>query len=129
MKLTTLFDYFFYRVYIFFRETGDNVPETKGSLILSLVQFLTLLDLVLIGSMIFNYDLPSTKYAFLPLIILIGIINWYRYEKAMDLNQLLSEWSSEDKSQNSQRGIVIVIYLVFTTVFPALYGMMTHGQL
>lgn len=129
MSLLNIFDYFFFRIYKFFKEKGDNVPETKGSLILSLAQFLALLDLILIGRILFDYPLPSTKYAFLPIIILIGGVNWYRYEKRIQPEQFINRWENEEKSRSNRNGLIIVVYLILSAAFPALYGMATNGQL
>ena len=123
-----MFDYIFFRIYKFFLQKGDNAPETKGSLILSLIQFLTILDLIIVGTLIFNYTLPSSKYYFLPLGVLLGVVNWYRYEKKLDIEQLAEKWRNEDMKKSFRNGGLIVLYLLCSGAFPALYGMMTHGQ-
>lgn len=124
-----LFDYIYYRIYKFSKEKGDIAPETNGALILALMQFLTLLDLIIIGGILFNYSLPSSKYYFLPLGVLLGVINWYRYEKKLDIEQLVGKWENEDKKKSVLNGWLIVLYLLFFAAFPALYGMATHGQI
>jgi len=68
-----LFDYIFFRIYGFFKVRGDSAPETKGSLLLSLIQFLTILDVMILVKVIYDYPFP-TKYYFLPLLILLGEI-------------------------------------------------------
>jgi hypothetical protein len=68
MKILSLFEYIHYRVYGFFKEKGDNVPEFKGTLILSLMQFLTVINIVFIIQLIYNFSIPS-KFAFLPLLL------------------------------------------------------------
>lgn len=105
------------------------MPETKGSLILSLAQFLGLLNVFIVGKILFDYPLPSTKYVALPLLVLIGAINWYRYEKKLELDQLIDRWGSEDRVKANRNGLLIIGYLILSATFPVLYGMATNGQL
>lgn len=122
MKLgLSLFDYIFYRIYGFFKEKGDNVPETKGSLLLSLMQFLTILDVMVFVKVIYDYPFP-TKYYFLPLLILLGVINWFRYERDFDIDMLDKQWKDEVKEKRLRNGWLIGLYFLTSFLIPALYG-------
>lgn len=116
-----LFDYIFYRIYGFFKERGDNVPDTKGSLLLSLIQFLTMLDIMVFVKIIHDYPFP-TEYYFLPLLILLGVINWYRYEHDFDIENLDDQWKNEERGQRIRNGWLIGIYLLVSFLIPAVYG-------
>jgi len=118
---SSLFDYIFYRIYGFFREKGDNVPETKGSLLLSLIQFLTILDVMVFVKVIYDYRFP-TKYYFLPLLILLGVINWLRYERNFDIQKLDNQWRNEDREKRTRNGWLIGLYLLISFLIPAVYG-------
>lgn len=123
MKNTLLlFDYIFYRIYKFFRDRGDGIPETAGSLLLSLIQFLTILDIMVIVKMIYDYPFPDNKYYFLPPLILLGVINWFRYEGNFDVSQLDAKWKDEEQSKKVKNGWLIGLYLLVSLFIPAVYG-------
>ncbi|WP_040495650.1 hypothetical protein [Fulvivirga imtechensis] len=125
-KLKSLFDYLFYRIYTFFREKGDNVPETKGTLILSLIQFFTLLDILVLIRLVYPFSLPH-KYYVLPLIILIGFMNWYKYEKNLDLENFEEKWKDEDPERKVRDEWLIGGYLILSFLIPALHGILEHN--
>lgn len=126
-RLQSFFDYIFYRVYKFFQVRGDNVPDTKGSLILSLIQFLTILDIMVIVQFFHDYPLPSKLGFFLPLLIIIGVINWYRYERNFDMEKLEDRWKNENQRQRVMRGWCIGLYLLTSFLIPAVYGYLKHN--
>lgn len=117
-----LFDYIFLRVYQYFKEKGDNVPDTKGSLILSLIQLFTILDVMVFVNLIYDYAIPSKLGFFLPLMFVIGFINWYRYEKDFDLSELENRWKDEGQGKRITRGWLIGTYVALSFLIPAVYG-------
>ena len=124
-----IFDYIFFRVFYFFKAKNDFSPETKGSLIVSLIQCFTFLLLFDIGILIFDYSMFTSKWQALPLILLVGIFNWYRYEKNFDLEELEAKWPDEDHNKRIIRGFLIIIYLIVSAAIPVLRGMAANGQL
>ena len=124
--MTALFDYIFYRIYKFFKERGDNVPETKGILILSMIQFLTLFDLVVFVRMIYPFPLPEKIYI-IPFVALPAIINWLRYERNFDLSKLDNRWNDEDKMMKTRNGWFIILYLLVSFLIPAVHGYIEHN--
>lgn len=116
-----LFDYLFYRIYRFSKERGDNAPETNGSLLLSLMQFLTLIDIMVVVKLVHDYTFPP-KFYFLAPLILIAVINWFRYEEKIEIEELDKRWNSEDESIRIRNGWFIGLYLVISFLIPALYG-------
>lgn len=115
--VNSLFDYIFYRIYDFSRDKADNVPDTKGSLLLSLIQFLTIVDIMVFVKLIYDYPFPS-KYYFLPLAILLAIINWFRYERKYDIRKLEIQWKNEGRVKRIRQRLVdwfILAYIVFNS--------------
>ncbi len=122
----TLFDYIFYRAHSYFKGRGDNVSGASSSAILSLMQFLTILDVMTLVKIVHDYSFPSTKFAFLPLALLIGVINWYRYERNFEIEKLKSKWKDESPKRKERNGWAIVLYLLGSAMFPVLYGILRH---
>jgi len=129
MKLIKIFDYFFFRVYSFFKERGDFAPDTKGSLILATAQFLFILNIFNIFELLFELEIMTGKYDVLPIIIVLGVINWYRYEKRMNIEELVNKWQGENKSRKIFNGWLIILYLIITFSTNLLHGMIKNGQI
>jgi hypothetical protein len=106
-----LFDYVFYRIYRFFNDKGDLVPETKGLVLLSLIQFVTILDMMIFVKIFYEYPIPK-KYYFIPLLLVVGAQNWYRYDKNLDLERLNRQWRGEQKGIRVRNGWLVGIYLL-----------------
>ena len=100
-NVLSLFDYTYYRTYKFFKERGDNISEFSATLVLSLMQFLIVIDIMFIVKIVHDYPIPN-KFVFLPLLVVIGIINWYRYERNLDIEKLEHQWKGEDEKKNKE---------------------------
>lgn len=125
-RLQSFFDYIFYRIYKFSKERGDSAPETNGTLLLSLMQFLTLLDIIVFVRIAYPFPLPGKIYI-IPLIALPAIINWLRYERNFDMEKLHLKWKDEDKTKKVRNGWLMGIYLVVSFLIPAIHGYLEHN--
>jgi len=88
-----IFDYVFLRVYDFFADKNDIIPETRGALILSLLQFLVVLDIILIIKLFHPISLTAYVLSFVAGVPLI-IFNRYHYEK-IDIQKVRHKWENE----------------------------------
>lgn len=120
-KVISVFDYVHFRIYNFSKQKGDSSPETNGTLILTLLQCFTILDLMIAVQIIHDYPFPS-KYAFLPLLAIVGIVNWYRYERNFDAQKIEGKWQSEGKKNRVRNGWLIAVYMLIAFLIPPLYG-------
>jgi len=125
-RLQSFFDYIFYRIYKFSKERGDNAPETNGTLLLSLMQFLTILDIIVFVRIVYPFPLPAKIYI-IPLVALPAIINWLRYERNFDIDQLDVKWKDEQQKKKVRNGWFIGIYLVASFLIPAVHGYLEHN--
>lgn len=121
-----LFDYIYYRVYVFFLVKRDNVPETKGTVVLSILQFFTLLSLVVVIRFFWEFPLPH-KFYIIPLALLIGAWNWYRYERNFEIKSLEEQWKDERPSDKRRKGYLIAAYTAFVVLFPMVIGYLKHN--
>jgi hypothetical protein len=117
-NVLSLFDYTYYRTYNFFRERGDNISEFSATLVLSLMQFLIVIDIIFITKMVHDYRIPN-KFVFLPLLVVIGIINWYRYERNLDIEKFAYQWKDEDERKKVRNGWFIGLCLLISFLIPA----------
>jgi len=121
-----LFDYIYYRIYKFFYKQKDNVPETKGSVLLTVLECFTLLSLVAIIRFFWEFPLPNKLY-FVPLVIFVGILNWYRYERNFDMEEFTKQWEDEDLLEKKKKGWLIVVYFAIVVLFPVALGVLEHN--
>ncbi len=126
-KILTLFDYVFFRIYRFWVDQGDIVPETKGFLFLSLIQFLTLLDIVALIQHFTGYDNMISKLTFAPILVGIAFINYFRYYKDFDSKDWIGCWGDEPKQTRIRNGWFIGLYLLMALLFPVVYGYLKHN--
>ena len=121
-----LFDYVFYRLFLFFKSRGDDPAGTSALLTLSLMQCLTLLDVVLLGKVFFIFSFPPKAYF---AVVLIGVAawNWYKYNHKVELVDLEQKWKSESPAVQSAYGWGIGLYLLACFSVPIVYGYVTHN--
>lgn len=125
-KTLSLFDYIYYRIFKFFKEKGDSVPEFSAVLVLSIVQSLTILDFVVLVRMLYPFPLPD-KIIVLPVIVGIGVMNWYRYEHNLDIEKLAYRWDNENQKRKERNGWLIGSYLLISFLIPTVYGYLEHN--
>lgn len=124
-----LFDYIFYRVCDFYKRKKDSVAEVTSSLIVSLIQFFTILDLLILVRIVWEYRIPNnfTTYWFLPIIIIIPIVNWRKYVKPKMYREYRKKWKDEYVKNKTLKGLLIVLYIVFSLLIPVLYGLIRQN--
>jgi len=89
-NIMALFDYFYYRIYSFFKSMGDSIPEWKGILLLSLMQCLTVMDVT-----VFVDYTPPSKMVFLASFSSCRCRNWSRYQHRFDPEKFGARWKDE----------------------------------
>jgi hypothetical protein len=77
---------------------------------------------MVIVKMIYDYPFPDNKYYFLPPLILLGVINWFRYERNFDISQFDIKWKDEEEKRKIKNGWLIGLYLLISFLIPAMYG-------
>ncbi|KAA8478434.1 hypothetical protein BDE36_0262 [Arcticibacter tournemirensis] len=127
----SFFDYIFYRITFYYKRKKDLSPETAGSLIVSLLQFFFILDIFILVRIFYEYTIPSgfSKVWALPLIVVLGVMNWYRYEKKSLYPELRRTWKDEDPSRKRKRGRLIVWSLIILLTIPVFYGLIRHNMI
>lgn len=120
----TFFDYIFYRWFRLYAKRDDD-PRMSASVIVSAYQLLTIINLVLLGSIVFGYEYPGEGYIYI-LIVIFYVINYFRYERNFDLATLDDRWGNEPKNKKRLHLFLIISYLVITFVTPWIYGLSTN---
>ncbi|MCD4747442.1 MAG: hypothetical protein K8R58_14190 [Bacteroidales bacterium] len=126
-----LFNYIFYRVCDFYKKKKDSAAEQSGSLIVSLLQFFTLLDIFIIVRIFWEYPIPTyineNKYWVLPVGIILAVVNWYKYEKTKAFRKYRKVWKDEKLEIRRRKGKLIIVYIIASILIPVLYGLIRHN--
>jgi hypothetical protein len=85
------------------------------------MQCFAIVDLMVIVKLIHDYTFPNKFYFLIPGVI-IGGINWNRYERGIDMNQLEAKWKDEPESRRVRNGWLIGLYLAVAFLIPMMYG-------
>lgn len=123
------FDYIFYRVCDFYKKKKDSTAEFTSSLIISLLQFFTIVDAFVFVRIIWEYPIPEnfTKFWTLLLLIPLQALSWNKYIRIRKYRIYRKMWKDENIQKKRIKGILIVIYLIFSILIPILYGLIRHN--
>jgi len=122
MILLKVSDYWFYRIYTFFkqRESSTSPPARSAATgLLSIVEICTVCDIyVLVSRLGYQIEFPSERkaYAIAFTVVIIGL-NVLRYESNRKVNDIKAKWRIEDTRLRTQKGIIIVVYMIVVCVF------------
>ena len=119
-----IFDYIFYRWYFFYKKK-DVDPDIYASKIVSAYQLLTIINIVLLTTVVLGVSRPSVKYL-IGVIVILFILNYLRYERGFDITKLEDRWGNESIEVKRLKAIIIIAYLVITFCIPWVYGFVTN---
>ena len=93
------------------------------------MQFFTILDLLILIRIFWEYPIPDhfSKYWLLPIIILIPIINWYKYVKPKKYIDYRKLWKDEHLIKKRKNGWRVIFYLGISLLIPLLYGLIRYN--
>lgn len=121
--MNDVFDYVFYRTFVFYSNRKSNAPQAVGSAIISLIQFFCIVDILFVFQLFLHFEMPSKIYAGILCIFLIGV-NWYKYERNPIVDALKAKWGDENDEQKSTKGTLIIVALVILISFPIIIGIL-----
>lgn len=123
--MINLFDNIFYIVYRFYQKR-DGTPAIYASGVLTLMQFLALIDLMFLSQLFYKFEVPS-KFVFIPVLILLIAMNWFKYERNYDLKNLEARWEKLEAGKRKERGWLLVVSLVSLVLLPIILGVLEHN--
>ena len=125
-SVNKLFDYIFYRTYVFYLNRHDNTPVTYGSIVVSLVQTFCIIDTAIVIQWFVPFETPSKIYWGI-LMVLALVYNWFKYERNPYLDEMKARWDNEPEKERSEHGTLLVIALVSLVLFPIIMGVLRHN--
>ncbi|MEQ8364984.1 MAG: hypothetical protein RH948_19075 [Cyclobacteriaceae bacterium] len=109
------FDYIFYRVHNAYSKK-DDTPWVYASAVVSLLQ----LGFVVAALSLFTLftDIETLdKESVLPVILVVLALNWYRYERNLDISTFEKLWRDEPKPVRRRNGYLCLFHLKSIPVF------------
>ncbi|MCP4458274.1 MAG: hypothetical protein GY816_09670 [Cytophagales bacterium] len=119
-----LFDYIFYRWLELYSKHDDH-PALYASGMVSAYQLLTLVDLVFISSIFFDFEIENAYFIY-PFIAISFLINYIRYERNFDISKLKDRWENESEASKKINWRILVTYLIIAITIPIIYGFTTN---
>lgn len=119
-----IFDYIYYRWFLWYKRK-DIDPDIYASKIVSAYQLLSIINIVLLITVVWGVNRPSLKYL-IGVIVILFTLNYFRYERGFDISKLEHRWGNESIEKKRLKAIIIIAYLVITFCIPWIYGFATH---
>ena len=126
------FDYFYYRVYQWY-EKRDPHPKAYASGAVSLFQSFLLLNTFLC----FEYLLKINSKDFIGnnygkvmaavVILILIVINFFRYDHASRYDELRLIYASEEASKRESKGRICIVLFTAALIIPFVYGFLKHS--
>ena len=88
-----IFDYIYYRWFLWYKRK-DIDPDIYASKIVSAYQLLSIINIVLLITVVWGVNRPSLKYL-IGVIVILFTLNYFRYERGFDISKLEHRWGNE----------------------------------
>lgn len=121
--MVSLFDYIYFRWFKVY-SGHDKDPDIYATLMLTVYETLTIVNLVSIGSKTFNIDRPDGLFL-IPLTFILGVLNYLHYKK-IEFSTFEERWKEESDNTKRVRFFLLVFYLVAVFTAPWIYGFATN---
>lgn len=122
-----IFDYIYYRTYSWYIRHDDSIPHESSVIVVSLIQYLLILNLYLLISFVLPLIVLQNKWQGLILLIPIYFFNRFRYNKVITTTDLELQWKMEEITIKKKRGWLIVFTFFGLILFPVLWGILRHN--
>ena len=124
-----IFEYTFYRIAEYYKKKGNSSASSFASSAITVLQCFLILDVLIIARIFYEYPIPSSfnKFWALPVAIVLGVLNWCRYERNGLYKEVRKKWKNEHPQQKKKRGILVVVGLIVVILTPILYGLIRQN--
>lgn len=113
-----MYDYIFYRVYIYYKRNNDSTPIFQACGITTFIIFLNLFDIYSLFDYFFLFNPPYTKIIIGVFTGILLLIVWYRYNSNAKIGELKNRFSNESIAVKKRKKILILIYAIFSMSIP-----------
>ena len=113
--MLNFFDYFYYKVCIFYLKSGDSSARIGALCVVTLFQFLNLFSIFAIISLALNGFIKNGKVIGIVLAIGLLICNGFRYNR-LNFDVLKEKWQNEKSTFSNKKKLFIAVYIVVSVL-------------
>lgn len=123
-----IFDSLFAETNEFNLKMKDTDAKTMGWLLVSLIQFLILLNITIGIVILIGRDLKSvlSYQVIIPVMVVIGILNYIRYKNKEHLDWVQKNWDVRSKKSKFIYNVISIIIILLLISLPITYGVLTN---
>lgn len=111
----TVFSYIYYRTYsVYKHKWKEEDPKIYSLALVSILQSLNILTFLLWAGFYFKTKIDFNKLYLLFLFLFLVFVNSIWFNKIKPFKKLEVKWESESKSKKRVKGILILVYIVFS---------------
>ncbi len=125
--MINVLDYFFYRVYSFYKKKKESIPVFISCVILSLAVSMPLVSIMLFTESASQNRIKISKLIALIFFVAFIVVFWYRYKNETTVSQIERKYSAENVAQKRTKGVFILLYIIIVISMPVLYGILKHN--
>ena len=128
MKVYKMFDIMFAASEKFYNKFKDSDAKTMGWLIVSLFQFLIVLNIFSTYSVLAEIpfkDIFNKTYA-VAIMVTMGIVNFIRYTNKQRHEQIVADWEKRTKKSKVIIGIVTFMLILILIGLPIIFGIIEN---
>lgn len=117
MNPLVVFDYMFYRLYIYYENNYSHGYTLAAIGLLSIIEcvnVLTLLNIIYI-SLNKSDEIPGSVMLVFGIPLLI-ILNFFRYNRFVTYQKLQKRWGEEKSKMRSIRGFFMILYFILSVI-------------
>jgi len=122
-----LLDYFFYRIYQFYKTNKESTPVFMGCMVMSVTMFASLMSCAVILEILFRKDFRLNKFIAVPIILALTYMLYKRFANKHVVDALTKKYKDEEKVKKRRRGYVVFLYLIIVICIPILFGFLKHN--
>jgi len=118
------FDYIFYRLYRFY-DRKDDLPQLSASAIIAVLQ---LLNIMVVFFFVLNYtSITISKTIVVLFALMLVILNYWRYLKFRNYQQLKEKYKNETFKVQKKRKIYILVYIFLSFFLVFFLSFLKHN--
>lgn len=109
-----MFDYIFYRVYLYYKKNNDSTPIFQACGVTTFIIFFNVLGMYSLFDYFLHIDPPYMKVIVGTFGLIVLLLLRHRYSSDEKISELERRFSNESASLKNRNKILIIVYVIFS---------------
>ena len=110
-----MFAYLYYRIFSIYKyKWNESIPGVYAICVVTTLQFFNISCLIYLAYFIAKVHLNINKFDIVILDVILLCLNYYRFHVHSNFGSLEKRWKNEAKQKKTTKGVLIIIYIVFS---------------